>query len=693
MKGDWSHQLCTRRVWLAIGVLAQLALEISLPLASATAEIIPDQTLGDEASRLTRDVLINGLSGNYAERTPLKGDRIDGGATRGANLFHSFQEFNVLNGQQVYFANPAGIENILSRVTGANGSDIFGKLGVLGNANLFLINPNGIVFGQNSQLDIRGSFVASTANSFTFADGSRFSAIEPQAAPLLTINLTPGLQHASSGSTIVNSGNLVVGQNLTLAAENLELEGQLQAGKDLQLLARNRVQIRDSTVEPFVATAGGQLLVEGKQKVDIFALNHPNSGLFSGTEMVLRSANPIGGDAHYWSGGNFRIEQLDGNLADLESPYDPIIRASGDVSFAGYTGASLHIFAGGSVEITGDVTITQPEELPTNAIQETVTLFNGDTIEINGNTTPTLDIRAGTLAYGTPGTTGNTAGFPTGIPNTGGTATSADIRISGNISSQGGTVFLTNQYQPNSSFNGVIDVADVNATTIRFDSRGSITKGTLTYSDPVPALAPAPAPTSTCTATSPSACPPPPPPPPNFTPNRLENSPENLQDDLRDSPNYSPDDSRNYSQNYFQENSQDNSDNSDNSDNDPIDSSIPTHSNGLTDLSGQILRRCAVRGTGSEFIVTGREGLPPSPDTLLTGNNALADLGDGEMGRRGDGETEEMREIVASQPNLIVEAQGWVKHADGTVVLTNQSPTLMSQLPEQPKVNCQNTTL
>ncbi len=78
---------------------------------------------------------------------------------RGANLFHSFREFNVEEGRSAYFTNPAPIENILSRVTGDNPSQILGKLGVLGNANLFLINPNGIIFGQNASLDVRGSFV------------------------------------------------------------------------------------------------------------------------------------------------------------------------------------------------------------------------------------------------------------------------------------------------------------------------------------------------------------------------------------------------------------------------------------------------------------------------------------------------------------------------------------------------------
>ncbi|MBD2603784.1 filamentous hemagglutinin N-terminal domain-containing protein [Scytonema hofmannii FACHB-248] len=112
---------------------------LALPNSPVIAQITPDNTLGAESSRLTPNALING--GNA--------DKIEGGAQRGSNLFHSFSQLNVGNGQRVYFGNPSGVENILTRVTGGNASNIFGTLGVDGAANLFLINPNGILFGQN----------------------------------------------------------------------------------------------------------------------------------------------------------------------------------------------------------------------------------------------------------------------------------------------------------------------------------------------------------------------------------------------------------------------------------------------------------------------------------------------------------------------------------------------------------------
>ncbi|HEY9610008.1 filamentous hemagglutinin N-terminal domain-containing protein, partial [Allocoleopsis sp.] len=387
----------------------------------AFGQITPDATLGGESSIVTPNVNIRGLPG----------DRIDGGAIRGANLFHSFQEFNVGDGQRVYFANPTGIENILSRVKGNNLSNILGTLGVDGGASLFLLNPNGIIFGPNAQLDISGSFFASTADSVVFDNGYQFSAKNPESPPILTVSVPLGVQYGTNQprTTIRNTGTLAVGQNFTLNAGNLDLQGLVQAGNNLTLQAQDTVKIRDSITHPFIAAAGGQLLVQGNGAVDIFALNHANSGFFSGGDMVLRSPNSVMGDAHYTTGGNFRIEQLDGSLGDLDSPGDPVIRANGNVSFDTYQGASLHIFAGGSVNL-GSVTITGTDA--TNFINETVplsqTLPDGtNTVTINGSTRPTLDIRAGTLAAGTPlGVTGNPT--PTGLVVSD-PPTSADIVI------------------------------------------------------------------------------------------------------------------------------------------------------------------------------------------------------------------------------------------------------------------------
>jgi filamentous hemagglutinin family protein len=300
----------------------------------------------------------------------------------------------------------------------------------------------------------------------------------------LTVNTDGTVQISGSGIAVgtgdVTAGNVTAKTATLWANRNLSLvESQLRTTGDLNLLAQDTVRVRDSVANPFIAQAGGKLYLQGNQSVDIFALNHPASGLFSSGDTVLRSSNTVGGDAHFTTGGNFRIEKLDGNLGGLFSPYDPVVRANGDVSFQSYTGASLHILAGGSVNIPGGVTITGIEnsKTPANFIRENITLSDGTPISIDGSRQPTLDIRAGTTAFGTSGILGSTGGFSPGAPNTGGTGTSANITI-GSITNDGGVVFLTNQYNPNTSLpRGSISTGQINASggSVTIDAWNNIT--------------------------------------------------------------------------------------------------------------------------------------------------------------------------------------------------------------------------
>ena len=186
----------------------------------ASAQIVPDNTLGSENSQVTP---LDALT-----------DRIDGGAQRSSNLFHSFQDFNIDAGRAAYFANPAAVRNILSRVTGSNPSHLFGTLGVLGDANLYFLNPNGIIFGPDARLDLRGSFLASTADRFVLPDGSEFSAVAPQAPPLLTVDVQAPIalefERSQTGSLIA-SGDLSVApsRSLTLVGGSVIATGQLTA--------------------------------------------------------------------------------------------------------------------------------------------------------------------------------------------------------------------------------------------------------------------------------------------------------------------------------------------------------------------------------------------------------------------------------------------------------------------------------
>ncbi len=129
---------------------------------------------------------------------------IQNGDRAGSNLFHSFRDFSVPNGGSAFFNNNPDIANIFSRVTGGNISNIDGLIRANGSANLFLINPAGIIFGQGARLDIGGSFYGSSADSILFEDGE-FSATDLDNPPLLTINAPIGLNFRDNPGDIVNN--------------------------------------------------------------------------------------------------------------------------------------------------------------------------------------------------------------------------------------------------------------------------------------------------------------------------------------------------------------------------------------------------------------------------------------------------------------------------------------------------------
>src|SRR4051794_23729831 len=119
--------------------------------------------------------------GSVGPKVSLSGGEIEIGADlgtrRGDNLFHSFEKFGIATGQTATFTGPGAIKNVISRVTGGEISNIDGKLASkVGQADLYFLNPAGVMFGPNAKLDVPGSLHVSTAHELRFADGTRFSA-------------------------------------------------------------------------------------------------------------------------------------------------------------------------------------------------------------------------------------------------------------------------------------------------------------------------------------------------------------------------------------------------------------------------------------------------------------------------------------------------------------------------------------
>jgi filamentous hemagglutinin family protein len=160
------------------------------------------------------------------------GDRFDitGGTRSGINLFHSFQQFGLNRLQTANFVDP-GVQNILGRVTGGNASVINGLLQVTGGtANLYLMNPAGMIFGSGARLDVSGSFTATTANGIRIGHGWLNAIGSNDYANLIGTPNSFAFSMQQPGA-IVNAGNLAVGQGqrITLLGGTVINTGTLSA--------------------------------------------------------------------------------------------------------------------------------------------------------------------------------------------------------------------------------------------------------------------------------------------------------------------------------------------------------------------------------------------------------------------------------------------------------------------------------
>ena len=322
------------------------------------AQIVPDTTLP-----INSTVTNNGNT-----------DTINGGTKAGSNLFHSFREFSVSTGGTALFNNSLDIQNIITRVTGSSISNIDGLLQANGNANLFLLNPNGIIFGANAQLKIGGSFLGSTADSLIFADGTQFTAKNPQTNFLLTISVPIGLQLGTANPIVVQGP----GQNLIEDAET-------------GAIVREDDSVVGLAVEPgrSLVLAGGDIQLEGGNltapagRISLLAVRNGevrtpnNESLFNSDILPLGSA----------SLGNIEMSQ--------KATIDASGTRGGDIQLAGrnirLTGGSAVLSLTREAESGGNLSVTAAESIeiigssdgqPSSFLLETIGEGNGGNLQI-----------------------------------------------------------------------------------------------------------------------------------------------------------------------------------------------------------------------------------------------------------------------------------------------------------------------
>jgi filamentous hemagglutinin family protein len=298
------------------------------------AQITPDATLGTS---------VNGSTTQPCIGTCL----ITNGTRRGSNLFHSLQQFSLRNNtDQAGFVTSPAIQNVIVRVTGVGQpfiSTINGTIFTLNEAltaispaNLFLINPNGIIFGPNARLNVGGSFTATTASAVEFGNQGIFRASNPNnSVPLLTVNPSAYWMNQLPTARIVNRsvvGNLGLrvpdGQGLTLLGGTVEMDGgRLNAwGGRVELAAvagAGRVDILPNgslNISPEVVrgtvTLTNQARVEvrlnggGEIKITATDIRLSNSFLLAGLDTLGGRAISRAGDVRLDATGTISLQDL-----------------------------------------------------------------------------------------------------------------------------------------------------------------------------------------------------------------------------------------------------------------------------------------------------------------------------------------------------------------------------------------------
>src|SRR5262245_60448224 len=234
---------------------------------------------------------------------------ITGGTQKGSNLFHSFGSLNVGAGNTANFCNACGsapltgIQNILGRVTGNQVSKIFGTRQTtgFGTANLFLMNPAGWIFGPTAQLNVGGSFHATTADYIRLADGSRFNAV-PSGADALTVAAPSafGFLTAPQGSISVQTGT----RNAANAFTNLLQVPVVPGGATLSLVG-GPVDVGAPSGQPaagFVRAPGG--------RVNLVSVASAGEAAFDGTGFSVDSFQQLG-----------RINIMGGSIVDAKNVF------------------------------------------------------------------------------------------------------------------------------------------------------------------------------------------------------------------------------------------------------------------------------------------------------------------------------------------------------------------------------------
>lgn len=299
------------------------------------------------------------------------------GEQHGGNLFHSFGKFNVSTGESATFSGPDSVQNIIGRVTWGYPSAIDGTLrSTIPNANLFLLNPAGVLFGPNATVDVSGSFHVSTADYLRLGENDRFYADPTKPSVLSTAPVEAfGFLTHTPASVSIKGSHLEVPTEKTLSVigGNVWTSGTLRAPAGrLNVAAMSgpgEVKPTATALETpagqpggAIAVAGGILSATGDRAGSIFIRGGRFSvdggvvgvnarGLGDGGKLDVRAQ-----DMEVTNNGALQSMSAQGRGADVTVTVDRLTLSNGgfiEVSSGGTgPGGNLHIMAN-NIEIKG----------------------------------------------------------------------------------------------------------------------------------------------------------------------------------------------------------------------------------------------------------------------------------------------------------------------------------------------------
>jgi filamentous hemagglutinin family protein len=325
------NQKCLVLFILTFPVVLSFILWLS-SITFAAGSVTLDGSLNPSHQGTVGSGVVNGISTTYLISEDL-------GKRAGDNLFHSFGTFNIGTGESATFTGPSGINNIISRVTGGSPSSIDGLIrSTIDGANLFLLNPSGVMFGPNASLDVSGSFHVGTADYLKFSDGSVFYA-KPAANSVLSVSAPEAFGFLSSNPAAISLDRSVL---------------QVPSGKTLSIIGGDINAQNDPSLntyydyDNFIPGPTYYVLSAPGGRINLISVASPGEVNLVAQDLGLGSFTKLG-NITFSNGANLNIADID----PMSQPAGTIIIRGGQMFFKD-AGIEASGNPGGIIDIKGE---------------------------------------------------------------------------------------------------------------------------------------------------------------------------------------------------------------------------------------------------------------------------------------------------------------------------------------------------